>query len=35
MMTSPQLTGWFGVSQGVLADVPLLESLPPPDAGAK
>jgi hypothetical protein len=35
VITSPQLTAWFGVSQGVLADVPLLESLPPPAAVAR
>ena len=28
MMTSPQLTAWFGVAHGVEADVPLLLSLP-------
>jgi hypothetical protein len=35
VITSPQLTAWFGDSQGALADKPLLESLPPPDAGAR
>lgn len=35
VMVSPQLTAWFGVSQGELAEVPLLESFPPPEAGAR